>query len=132
MARTSQERVQRTNTAMLSYAVLFWAAGAGVFFRIATIPVASLVIAMAVVDVVYGHIMPSWTPRGRQAADDADGFALYLKVAEQERMHWFNPPATTPELLERYLPYALALGVQQEWAEQFRDTVDQSTASAGV
>jgi uncharacterized membrane protein len=47
-------------------------------------------------------------------------------------MHWFNPPEKTPELLERYLPYALALGVQQEWAEQFRDAVDQSAASATV
>jgi len=82
------------------------------------------------VDIVYGHIMPSWTPRGRQAADDADGFALYLKVAEQPRMDWFTPPARTPELLQRYLPYALALGVEQEWAEQFRDTVGQSTSSA--
>lgn len=130
MAWTSQEQVQRTNTSMLAYAVLFWMAGAGVFFRIATIPVASLVVAMAVVDIVYGHIMPSWTPRGRQAADDADGFALYLKVAEQPRMDWFTPPARTPELLQRYLPYALALGVEQEWAEQFRDTVGQSTSSA--
>lgn len=130
MAWTSQKQVQRTNTSMLSIAVLFWTTGAAVFFRIATIPVASLVVAMAVLDIVYGHIMPSWTLRGRQAADDADGFALYLKVAEQQRMDWFTPPARTPELLERYLPYALALGVEQEWAEQFRDAVGQSTSRA--
>lgn len=132
MAVTSQERAERSRTAALAYCAAFWMAGAGVFFRVATIPVACLVIAMAVLDIVYGRIMPSWTLRGRQIADEADGFALYLKVAERDRMHWFTPPAKTPELLERYLPYALALGVQQEWAEQFRDTVSQGTAPAGA
>ena len=34
-------------------------------------------------------------------------------------MNLRNPPEKTPELFERYLPFALALGVEQEWAERF-------------
>jgi hypothetical protein len=132
MATTAQQRARRATTSMALYFSGFWFVGAGMFFRVATVPVAVLVVAMAALDVVYGRLMPSWTPRGRQTVDEADGFALYLKVAEKRRMHWFNPPEKTPELLERYLPYALALGVQQEWAEQFRDAVDRSAASATV
>jgi hypothetical protein len=132
MATTAQEKAQRASTLMALCFSGFWFLGAGMFFRVATVPVAVLVVAMAVLDVVYGRLMPSWTPRGRQAVDEADGFALYLKVAEKQRMHWFHPPERTPELLERYLPYALALGVQQEWAEQFRETVERSTASVAV
>jgi hypothetical protein len=132
MATTAQQRARRATTSMVLYFSGFWFVGAGMFFRVATLPVAVLVVAMAALDVVYGRLMPSWTLRGRQTVDEADGFALYLKVAEKQRMHWFNPPEKTPELLERYLPYALALGVQQEWAEQFRDAVDQSAASATV
>ena len=132
MATSSQKKAQRANASMAVYFSGFWFVGAGMFFRVATVPVAVLVVAMAALDVVYGRLMPSWTLRGRQTVDEADGFALYLKVAEKPRMHWFNPPEKTPELLERYLPYALALGVQQEWAEQFRDMVNRSTASATV
>jgi uncharacterized membrane protein len=34
-----------------------------------------------------------------------------------------NPPERTPELFERFLPYALALDVSQQWAEQFEDVL---------
>lgn len=34
-------------------------------------------------------------------------------------MNLRNPPALTPELFERYLPFALALGVDQQWSERF-------------
>jgi hypothetical protein len=128
MARAADERARQAGSSTLVCFSGFWLVGAGMFFRVATVPVAVLVIAMAALDVVYGRLMPSWTLRGRQTVDETDGFALYLKVAEQKRMDWFNPPERTPELLERYLPYALALGVQQEWAQQFRDTVDRNTA----
>lgn len=132
MATESEEKAQRSNASMAVFFSGFWFVGAGMFFRVATAPVAVLVIAMAVLDIIYGHLMPSWTPRGRQVVDEADGFELYLKVAERDRMQWLHPPEKTPELLERYLPYALALGVQQEWAEQFRETVEQTTASAAT
>jgi len=132
MASTSQKKAQQADASTAILFSAFWVVGAGLFFRVATVPVATLVIAMAILDVVYGHLMPSWTPRGRRAADEADGFALYLTIAEKDHMRWMHPPTKTPELLERYLPYALALGVQQEWAEQFRETVDQSTASAAM
>ena len=34
-------------------------------------------------------------------------------------MNLINPPDRTPELFEKYLPYALALNVEQRWAENF-------------
>lgn len=132
MAAASEKKAQHTGASMAVYFSGFWFVGAGMFFRVATAPVAILVVAMAILDIVYGRLMPSWTLRGRQTVDEADGFALYLKVAEKHRMQWFHPPEKTPELLERYLPYALALGVQQEWAEQFRETVERSTASRSM
>jgi uncharacterized membrane protein len=44
---------------------------------------------------------------------------MYLSVAEKERLAQLHPPDKTPELFEKYLPYAFALDVEQEWAEQF-------------
>ena len=34
-------------------------------------------------------------------------------------MNLRNPPKKTPELFEAYLPFALALGVDQAWSEKF-------------
>jgi hypothetical protein len=132
MAANEEKKAQSASTTMAVCFSGFWLIGAGMFFRVATVPVAVLVVAMAVLDIVYGRLMPSWTLRGRQAVDEAEGFALYLKVAEKQHMDWLHPPEKTPELLERYLPYALALDVQQEWAEQFREAVERSTADAAT
>ncbi|MDH3862187.1 MAG: DUF2207 domain-containing protein, partial [Gammaproteobacteria bacterium] len=34
-----------------------------------------------------------------------------------------NPPTKTPELFEMMLPYALALGVEQQWSQRFADVL---------
>jgi hypothetical protein len=61
-----------------------------------------------------------YTPEGRTLQDDIDGFELYLKTAETDRMEIIGtPPTRTPELYEHYLPYAMALGVEKQWSRQF-------------
>jgi uncharacterized membrane protein YgcG len=61
-----------------------------------------------------------YTPEGRKIQDQIDGFELYLKTAEIERMNIIGtPPTKTPELYEHYLPYAIALGVEEQWTQQF-------------
>ena len=61
-----------------------------------------------------------YTPEGRKVQDQIDGFELYLKTAEIERMNIIGtPPTKTPELYEHYLPYAIALGVEKQWTKQF-------------
>jgi hypothetical protein len=44
-------------------------------------------------------------------------------------MNFHNPPERTPELFERFLPYALALGVEQAWSEQFASVLSRAAAS---
>jgi uncharacterized membrane protein len=47
------------------------------------------------------------------------GFKDYLEVAEKDELNLRNPPEKTPQLFEAYLPFALALGVDQAWSERF-------------
>jgi len=61
--------------------------------------------------------------------DQIEGFKLYLSVAEKERLEALNPPDKTPELFEKYLPFALALGVENQWSEQFADVLSAAAAS---
>ncbi len=82
-----------------------------------------LVIAVIVVTLLtvasFAIIMKRPTMRGRRVLDAMLGFEDYLEVAEKDEMNLRNPPEKTPQLFEAYLPYALALGVDQEWAERF-------------
>ena len=60
--------------------------------------------------------------------DEIEGFEMYLRTAEGDEIRRLEAPKPTPEIFERYLPYALALGVENEWSERFADVL----ASAGA
>jgi uncharacterized membrane protein len=64
-------------------------------------------------------LMRAPTIRGRMLLDEMLGFKDYLEVAEKDELNLRNPPEKTPQLFEAYLPFALALGVDQRWSEKF-------------
>ena len=70
-------------------------------------------------DMAFYDLLKAPTRLGRKVLDRLEGFELYLSVAEEDRMNFHNPPERTPELFEKILPYALALGVEQAWGERF-------------
>jgi uncharacterized membrane protein len=59
------------------------------------------------------------TREGRTVLDHIAGFKQYLSITEGERLDRMTPPAETPELFEKYLPFAIALGVENRWAKRF-------------
>jgi hypothetical protein len=65
---------------------------------------------------------------GRKVMDHIEGFRQYLGVAEEDRLEFLHPPEKTPELFERFLPYAIALDVENTWAQRFAGVL----AAAGV
>ena len=75
--------------------------------------------ALAVMGVVFGVALKSYTAAGRKVMNEVEGFKLFLSVTEKDRMNLLNPPERTPEMFEKFLPYALALDVEQRWSEQF-------------
>ena len=74
---------------------------------------------------IFGYFMPRHTIKGAQAKQYILGLKLYLSVAEKDRLKFFNSPEKSPQLFEKLLPYAIALGVDQEWAGQFQDIYKQ-------
>ncbi len=81
--------------------------------------VIAVVVTMLLTVAFFAIVMKRPTMRGRQVLDSMLGFKDYLEVAEKDEMNLRHPPDKTPQLFEAYLPYALALGVDQEWAERF-------------
>jgi hypothetical protein len=77
------------------------------------------VVAMFLTMAFFAIIMKRPTLRGRKILDQMLGFKDYLEIAEKDEMNLRNPPEKTPQLFEAYLPFALALGVEQRWSEKF-------------
>ncbi len=89
----------------------------------------SLLLAILIINAVFYDLLRAPTIRGRKIMDQIEGFKLYLSVAEKERLEALNPPDKTPELFEKYLPFALALGVENQWGEQFADVLAAAAVS---
>lgn len=83
--------------------------------------IALAVIICLAVDILFYNLLRKRTPDGQKLYEEIEGFKLYMSVAEKDRLNFHNPPEQTPQLFEKLLPYALALGVEQKWAEQFAD-----------
>lgn len=71
-------------------------------------------------------------PIGRKAKRYLEGFIVYLQTAEVNRFEAMQAPGTiehTPrgvELYRTYLPYAIALGLENDWTKKFRGSYAES------
>jgi uncharacterized membrane protein YgcG len=68
------------------------------------------------------------TPDGREVLDHIAGFKQYLSITEGERLDRMTPPKDTPELFEKYLPFAIALSVENHWAKRFEGVLAAASA----
>jgi uncharacterized membrane protein YgcG len=81
---------------------------------------------MILMNALFYELLKAPTRIGRQTLDEIEGFKLYLSVAEEDRLNFIHPPDETPELFEKFLPYAIALGVENQWGERFARLLDQA------
>ena len=65
---------------------------------------------------VFGHLMPARTVEGARALEGALGFEEFLDRVESDR---FDRMVKTPAMFEKFLPFAMALGVERNWARAF-------------
>jgi uncharacterized membrane protein len=82
--------------------------------------------AAALLNLIFYNLLKAPTLLGRKVLDKIEGFKIYLSTAEKERLNYIVPADETPEVFEKYLPYALALDVEQEWAEKFSSILDKA------
>ena len=67
---------------------------------------------------IFAAIMPARTVAGARAREATLGFKEFLARVEEDR---YKRMITSPELFEKYLPYAMAFGVEDRWANAFKD-----------
>ncbi|MCR5813864.1 MAG: DUF2207 domain-containing protein [Desulfovibrio sp.] len=59
------------------------------------------------------------TPEGLKARAAVEGLAMYIGIAEKERLARINAPEDTVAIYEEMLPYAVALGMAEAWEKRF-------------
>jgi hypothetical protein len=115
----------RPDRVRLLYIILGLLGGAAIAFASSSImlglgmqPAAGIAagILSAIIVVGFGWFMPSRTPRGTRELEKVLGFREFLSRVEGERLERM---VKTPEMFERFLPYAMALGVEDNWAKAF-------------
>lgn len=70
----------------------------------------------------FGWFMPAHTQTGTRALEGVLGFEDFLVHVESDR---FNRMVKTPEMFEKFLPYAMALGVEKNWSKAFANIYTQ-------
>lgn len=77
-----------------------------------------LALVMSVVlNSVFMVLMRTPTPEGRRLLQQLAGFREFLVRVEQDRLDRINTPAQKAELMDKYLPYAIAMAVKEGWGD---------------
>ncbi len=76
-------------------------------------------VASGILHGVFVHLMKAPTFSGRRLMDQVEGFKMFLGSVDGDRLNRVSPPQQTPQMFEKFLPYALALDVEQDWAQKF-------------
>ena len=79
----------------------------------------------------FFHWLKAPTLLGRRLIDEVEGFKRYVEIAEKHELDYRYPEGRTPALFERYLPVAVALGIEAQWAEQFSEIIAAAAAHDG-
>lgn len=103
----------------------------GMLAYMASIWLLPLLVLLGLANVRFQFLLKRPTVAGRRIMDAIEGFRMYLEVAERDTLSASRGPDKTPALFERYLPYAIALDVESQWAEKFADVLERAAAAPG-
>jgi uncharacterized membrane protein YgcG len=98
-----------------------------IMFQISPIILACIALGGAASYVFY-HLLKAPTLAGAKVLAQIEGFRMFLNTAEKDRLEVLNPPQVTPEVFEKFLPYAIALDCENQWSRKF----EAEAAAAGM
>ena len=76
-------------------------------------------IVSAIIIFAFGWQMPQMSKEGAIVKEECEGFKLFLSVTEKARLAFTDAPERRPDQFARFLPAAVAFGVEEQWAGQF-------------
>jgi uncharacterized membrane protein len=117
--------------------LIIWGAGFGgiplymLLSNLSKLPVISLVfiVISTIMYALYVYLIRAPTAAGTDVISKIKGFKMYLETAEEHRLNMLNLPEHSPELFEKFLPYALALDVENAWGAKFEELLNEADYS---
>jgi uncharacterized membrane protein len=107
----------------------FWAGelfGLGMLIRAGSVWFAVLLAALVGTNILFHYLLKAPTLAGRALLDQVEGFKRFFMAVERDPMERLANHEMTPELFEKYLPYAIALDVEQAWSSRFAAALEQA------
>lgn len=100
----------------------------GIYLFTDTIPIFTtpFLFSIVLLNIVFYYLFKRPTVQGQKLREQIEGFKLFLSKYEQNRLNKLNPPKKSLDLFERYLPYAIALDVENAWGEQFNEMLQEA------
>ena len=99
-----------------------WLFGAGVLIEATGMGFIFILVLTIAINILFYQWLKAPTLAGRRLLDKVEGFRQYMEVAEADEIVG-KTKLDDLTLFERYLPYALALDVEQAWAERFANAM---------
>ena len=93
--------------------------GFGFLGALTSLRFALLLTSLFCVNVLFKGLLEAPTNAGRALLSKLNGFREFLSRADASRLNHENHPGQTPETLEKYTSYAVALDVEHAWGEEF-------------
>ncbi len=105
--------------------------GLWMFSKATSLPAVLTLFIVLLLNILFYHLMKAPTIKGRKIMDQIEGLRLYLSVAEKDRLEELQPAERPLDVFEKFLPYALALDVEQKWCEKFSRILSQAAQESG-
>lgn len=128
------EQLFSRNGGSLFFGFMLAAATMGAMFVLQTslLVVIPAGIAMAIVLFAAAKLLPAYTGEGRRLEDEVEGLRQYLGVAEGDDLARLKMPPRTKEEFAKFLPFAVALGVEKTWADAFAKVLGAAALAAAT
>ena len=88
--------------------------------------IAAFLVANVVLFLLYVYLIKRPSEEKQALRSRLLGFKMYLSAAEEKQLQHFNPPTMTPEVFEKYLPYAISFKVEEVWGERFQSMISRA------
>jgi uncharacterized membrane protein YgcG len=103
--------------------------GIAMLARATGLTTVGLLALVVLLNVLFHFLLKAPTHAGRVLLDQVEGFKMFLGAVDKDRLATLAATEQTPAVFEKYLPYAVALGVEQAWAARFADVLERAKYS---
>lgn len=75
-------------------------------------------------NIVFYKLIRRYTEAGLRVKEDIEGFKMFINTAKDDDFE-----DKTPEMFDKYFPYAYVLGLENKWAAKFEDVLQTANYS---